>query len=38
MRMGYKVRKHKRLFASIVAVLLAGIMLLGLAAPFMPLW
>jgi energy-converting hydrogenase Eha subunit F len=35
MRLGYKLRKHKRLVASVVAILLALILILGLAAPFM---
>lgn len=35
MRLGYKLRKHKRMFASVVAVLLAAILLLSLAVPFL---
>jgi hypothetical protein len=34
MRLGYKLRKHKRLFASILAVLLALLMAAGIAVPF----
>lgn len=35
MRIRYKLKKHKRLFASAVAVFIAVIMLLGVAAPFL---
>ena len=34
MRIMYRLRKHKRLFAAVVAALLAGIMVLSLALPF----
>ena len=35
MGLGYKLRKHKRVFISLLAVLLAAILLLGGAAPFL---
>jgi hypothetical protein len=34
MRLGYKLRKHKRLFASLIAIILALVLIIGLAAPF----
>jgi hypothetical protein len=36
MRLGYKLRKHKRVWASVIAIILALILVIGIAAPFIP--
>jgi hypothetical protein len=38
MKFGKTIRKNKRLVASLVALLLAVILVLSLALPFLPVW